>query len=82
MTNLVVVVVALYVYIRIISTSLSVKGNFSQAKQQIIRSVKTEVLRMYSGPYNLQPPDSIEQKCFQMNGHVGSIINRAIRFAG
>jgi len=52
--------------------------NFSQLNTDL-QELK-QMLGMYTS--NIKPPHNKEERCHQLNGHIGSVINRAIEFCG
>jgi len=52
-----------------------IREDFGQLKELILNIYKNSLIK-------LSPPSNKEERCLPMNGHVGSIINRAIEFCG
>ena len=52
-----------------------IKEEFGQLKELILNIYKNSSI-------NLNPPSNKEERCLPMNGHIGTIINRAIEFCG
>ena len=79
----------LYVYISVVTRSAVSQTPptengaeyFSQKSEAVVREIE-KILSMYDGTMGLKNPDTKEQRCFQLNGHIGSVINRAISFCG
>ena len=72
-----------YVYINVVTRSHPVENGaerFSQSKA-VLKEIEN-ILSMYDGTMSLRPPDNKEERCFQLNGHIGGVINRAISFCG
>jgi len=52
-----------------------IKEEFVQLKKLVLNIYKNSLLK-------LNPPSNKEERCLPMNGHIGTIINRAIDFCG
>jgi len=61
---------------------LSIKEQTVKIREEFVQ-IKDLVLKMYKNSMtNIISPTIKEERCFPLNGHIGSVINRAIDFCG
>jgi len=83
MDNWLLWLIIAYIYIHLVTRNQTSPENgeaFAQEKE-ILQEIKN-IISMYDGTMGMIPPDTKEEQCFPLNGHIGAVINRAIRFCG